>query len=148
MVVLPHLKRGYEKGRDDRSSGTFRFGQELDEPLLAFIIRKVEWEISELAHVGRACAHLCLFVDDRAVVLRRRGREHEFGPAVFGRIQSAQMVLYGSGSDLRFEGINEELWMAVEQSLGGVTTVLVHGRDHEQAELLWIYTSHLLLLRI
>ena len=46
------------------------------------------------------------------------------------------MVLHILRAQLRFEGITEKFRMAVEQALGNIAAVLIHGRNHDEFEIL------------
>ena len=91
--------------------------------------------MAELADVGRAGSYLALLVDDRRVVLGRRSIEGKGRPAVFEREQRRQRVVDEPGADLRLEGIDKELRMAVEEPVGRVATVLVHRAEHEKPKI-------------
>ena len=86
--------------------------------------------VAEFADVGRAQQNLGFLVDDHFVVVFRAQAGGKDRPAVFGRIQSGQEVVGEASADLRFIGVGVELRMAVEQTMGGVAAIFVHGGEH------------------
>jgi hypothetical protein len=90
--------------------------------------------VAELAHVRRPRPHLALLVDDRVVVGLRGGIQREHGPAVLDREGRGERVDDEPRPELRLEGVDVQLRMPVEQSVGDVAAVLVHRAEHQETE--------------
>src|SRR5439155_20816630 len=85
LVVLPRTEGGLEERCHVGWTRPPRLADEVLVDALAFVVAEVERHVAELADTWSAGPDLAFLVDDRLVVLGRRGVESEHGPAVLDR---------------------------------------------------------------
>ena len=101
-------------------------------------IVELDGPIAKLARRWRLDPDLALLVDDRRVVPFGCAVQGKHRPAVFHGVEAGKVIGHVLRAGLRFEGVAEELGVPVEQALGRVPAVLVHGGDHQE----FVRTGH------
>lgn len=136
VIVLPGRESRTEEGFDHLAARDRRLAAQPDEFGDALLFVQHAIGIAELGAVALAQEGLQFLVDHLLVEFDGRQPFREFGIAVLDALDRGQEVVEVAVSELRLEGIDEQVGMAVEMTMGDVPAVLEARGNHGQPEVI------------